>query len=678
MLEEAPAAEPAEASRAGQLVVLSAKSAAALDRATANLREHLAAQPACSLADVAYTLQAGRRVFRHRRMLVCDSREEAIARLEALEPQRVFTWDEDARARPVSFLLPGVGDHYAGMARGLYETEAVFREHLDHCCAILQPLLQGRDLRPLLFPEGLDAETGSGRVDLRRLCGRGPAVAADAALTRPGVAQPAVFAIEYALAQLLLGWGLRPQALLGYSLGEYVAACLAGVFTLEQALTLVAQRARLIEEAEPGAMLAVPLGPTQLAPRLRGAVGLAAINGPAMCVVAGELAGITALEEALAREEIVCRRLPTTHAFHSPQMDAVQQAYTALVSRMPLQAPRIPVVSNVTGTWLTAGEATDPAYWGRHLRQTVQFAEGLGTLLRGVDGVLLEVGPGQLGSMVRQHPAWSASRPALVLPTLRAAYDQQSDARLLLTTLGKLWLAGVDIDWAGFHAGARRRRVPLPTYPFERQRYWIEPRKPRAVAASATAEDGERTQSMASWFYAPAWKQSHVVAGAHSRSEADRARRILFTDHSSLAAYLSEALKQQGCETLEVTMGEAFVKTGPCAYTIDPRNRGDYDRLLAEIPSGSASQVIHMWGMSACAVDAPGPGALTAVLDRGVGALTLLAQALGDRDLGATDVRVIANGIQRVTDHEILHPEAAMLVGPCRVIRRSTTTFGAA
>ena len=586
---------------------------------------------------------------------MCESREEAIARLETLEPQRVFTWEEDARGRPVSFLLPGVGDHYAGMARGLYETEAVFREHLDHCCALLQPLLEGRDLRALLFPAGAGAETG-GRVDLRRLCGRGPAGEGDAAWERPGVAQPAVFAIEYALAQLLLGWGLRPQALLGYSLGEYVAACLAGVFTLEQALTLVAHRARLIEEAEPGAMLAVALGPTQLAPRLRGGagVGLAAINGPALCVVAGEVAGIAALEEALAREEIVCRRLPTTHAYHSPQMDAVQQAYTAVVSGMALQGPQIPVVSNVTGTWLTAADATDPAYWGRHLRQTVQFAEGLGTLLQGVEGALLEVGPGQLGSMVRQHPAWSAAR--VVLPTLRAAYDAQSDAGLLLTTLGKLWLAGVDIDWAGFQAGARRRRVPLPTYPFERQRDWIQPRTPRPLNEThALPGSTADKQPFSDWFHTVSWAASPL----EEKPRAESRSWILFLDAGGVGSTLARRLRAAGEQVTAVTIGDAFTEHAPGEFTIDPTRGEDYQALLRHV-AGNSLNLVHLWM-------ADTPRSAEGCLDTGFYSLMHLAQAIG-AGASSANLWIVASNMQHVREGDQLHAEKATVLGPAKLI----------
>jgi amino acid adenylation domain-containing protein len=470
VLEEAPELEASGPSRPWQLLVLSARSEAALESATDALAADLAAHPERPLADVAFTSQVGRRAFPHRRVLVCRDTEDARQALAGRDPRRLLDAVREPGKRPVAFLFPGVGDHYPGMARGLYDTEPVFREHFDRCCELMAPRLGG-DLRAAVFEE--ERPVGDG-PDLKRLLGREPR--GEGNLSRTLWAQPAVFAVEIALARLWMEWGVRPDALLGYSLGEYTAACLAGVLPLEDAALLVAERARLLEGLPAGAMLAVPLPEFDLAPLLAAAgLDLAAVNTPGVCVAAGPEEAVHALRDELAAEGVPCRLLPVGHAFHSRWMEPVAQALTHLARGLRLSPPKIPYVSNVTGTWITPAEATDPESWARHLCQPVRFAAGLATLWQDPARVLLEVGPGfGLSTLALQ----TADGERLALPSLPNEHDPQPDPAFLLTALGKLWLAGVAVDWEGFWKGERRRRVRLPGYPFERQRFWIEAGQP--------------------------------------------------------------------------------------------------------------------------------------------------------------------------------------------------------
>ena len=484
ILEEAPAAEPGSASRPWQLLVLSAKTPTALETSAGRLADFLREHPEIDFADAVHTLQAGRRSFRHRLALVCRDREDALAALAAGDPRRLLRSEQESAERPVTFLFPGLGEHYPGMAADLYRGEPGFRAALDECCDLLAPHL-GLDLRRLLFPEGL-AEAGGG-VDVKALFGRGGRTAGE--LDRTRYAQPAVFAVEYALAVLLGEWGILPQSLIGYSLGEYVAACLAGVLSLPDALALVARRARLIDGLPPGALLAVPLPEEEAGALLGAELAVAAQNGPSVTVASGPEAAIADLERRLAERGLAGRRLPTTHAFHSPMMAPIRGAFAELLAGVRLTPPRIPYVSNVTGTWITAAEATDPGYWVRHLCQTVRFADGLAELSREPARILVEVGPGRgLTALALQSDAG-----LVAVPTLRSAWERQPDTAFLLTTLAKLWLAGLRIDWAGFSAHERRLRVPLPTYPFERQRYFVDPphaAQPAAGVAPAEAPEG--------------------------------------------------------------------------------------------------------------------------------------------------------------------------------------------
>jgi amino acid adenylation domain-containing protein len=489
VLEEAPAPAEGGPSRELQLLVLSTRTPSALPAAAENLAAWLDGE-APPLADAAYTLQTGRRELEHRVAVVCRDAREGAARLR--EAAGRASSAVPRTDRPVAFLFPGVGTHYVDMGRGLYEAEPVYRAAVDECCALLRPVTGG-DLRDVLFsavPASAGAaEGGSGGWDLRRLV-RGEADGGSP-LDDTQVAQPALFVTEYALARLWMSWGVRPRAVLGHSLGEYVAACVAGVLPLADALRLVALRAKLIGALEPGAMLAVPLGEAALRDMLPPALDLAAVNTAESCVVAGPVAEVQAFEAALAERGTVSRRLPTRHAFHSRAMREVAAELERLLAGCQLGAPEIPLVSNVTGTWISDDEARSPAYWARHLCQTVRFADGVSTLRQEPGWVLLEVGPGQtLGAWALQHPAAGAQGQA-VFSALRHQANRVPDLRLLLETLGGVWAAGVQVDWAAFSRGERRLRIPLPGYPFERKRYWVDPPAP-ATGTSDGTEAGTR------------------------------------------------------------------------------------------------------------------------------------------------------------------------------------------
>jgi acyl transferase domain-containing protein/NAD(P)-dependent dehydrogenase (short-subunit alcohol dehydrogenase family)/acyl carrier protein len=509
VLEEAPAREPSGPSREHQLLVLSARSEAALEQASRNLAGHLEAAPGTSLADAAFTLKVGRKTLEHRRFAVCRSAAEAVAALRNEGSGRVFTGYREAGRREVAFLLPGIGAHELGMARGLYEGEPAFRAALDRCAALLEPRL-GLDLRELIYPAADEEEPDTapdGGPDLRRMLGRtpgrggaapAPADPAASRLDRTRYSQPALFAVEYALAELWREWGVRPAALLGYSLGEYTAACLAGVLSLEDALVLVAERARLIDELPEGALLAVGLPEERLRPLLGDELSLMAVNGPEQTVASGPEAAISALEAVLSEEGAACRRLPATHPFHSARLEPAAGPLTEVAASLELRPPRVPYLSNVTGDWIRDEEATDPAYWARHLCAPVRFSEGLAALAGGAEGrVLLEVGPGRtLTSLVLQHPEVSGPERAVdAVASLGSPYEVRSDGGAVLEALGRLWLLGVAPDWRGFHARERRHRTVLPTYPFERRRYWIETTVEAGLAAPGRARPAPEAET---------------------------------------------------------------------------------------------------------------------------------------------------------------------------------------
>ncbi len=649
VVEEAPERAESGPSRPRQLLLLSARSSAALENATANLSAFLRGHAEVNLADAAYTLQVGRKAFGHRRMVVCNGVGDAAEALEALDPRRVVTSVQEPKERPVVFMFPGQGAQYVNMGRELYETEEVFREQVDSCARHLVAHL-GLDLREVLYPSP------------ERLA------ECEEQLRQTALTQPALFVVEYALARLLERWGVRPRAMIGHSIGEYVAACLAGVFSLEDALALVAARGRVMQSAERGSMLMVQLPEKEVLPLLGTQLSLASVNAPSMCVVAGPSPAVAELNARLGEKGVLCRPLHTSHAFHSEMMEPILGAFAAEVAKVKLGAPALPFVSNVTGTWITAAEATDPAYWTRHLRQTVRFGDGLAELFKEPDAVLLEVGPSRtLMTIARWHPSKAAGQS--VVTTLPHPEERDSDLSFLLHNLGRLWLSGVEVDWDGFYARESRQRVALPTYPFERRRYWIDGRK-----KSEGAADGQplrRRGNVSDWFYVPSWKRSVPPAFAEAMRAADRSGCcLLFEDRHGLGARVGEELTRAGLSVVVARAGEKFTDEGGGAFTVNPRRREDYVELLNALARrGRKPTVIaHLWGVTGGGANET--GALDeGALDSGFYSLLALAQALGEQ--GETDplqINVVTDRMQQVTGDEEVSPEKATVLGPCKVI----------
>ncbi|MEZ4703115.1 MAG: type I polyketide synthase [Rhodothermales bacterium] len=470
VLEEGPAPRR-EASRQPQhLITLSARSQPALDAMTANLARYLKHHPELDLADVAYTLQRGRQVFNYSRTLVAATREDAIAQLENPDPQRVYTVHQIRRQVPVSFMFPGQGSQHVGMGQDLYRTAPVFRDAMDRCAELLRPHL-GLDLREFLYPSPEHEDAARARINDTM------------------IAQTGIFSVSYAMAQYWMSYGIQPESMIGHSVGEFVAACLAGVFSLEDALALVAARGKLMQDLPSGSMLAVRLPVDEVRALLPDDLEIAAINSPALCVVSGPTLSIGAFEKALEEREISVRPLHTSHAFHSAMMEPAVPAFRAALSGMTLHAPQIPVISTVTGERLTPELATDVEYWATHLRRTVDFAGGVRALVGDANRVLLEVGPGQtLSTLARQHP--ERKEKQVILSSLPHVQQEVSAAAFALGVVGRLWQGGVDIDWKACYPDEFRLRVPLPSYPFERKRFWYD-----QVSSSAEDEDVTNTET---------------------------------------------------------------------------------------------------------------------------------------------------------------------------------------
>ncbi|MDZ8092004.1 MAG: SDR family NAD(P)-dependent oxidoreductase [Nostoc sp. DedQUE05] len=566
ILEEAPVIETSSASRPWQLLLLSAKTSTALESATANLAAYLQQHPNINLPDVAYTLQVGRRAFDRRRLVVCQNLNDAVRLLKNEEAERVFSYHWEPSRCPVIFMFSGQGSEYANMGRELYKVEATFRRHIDTCAEILQPHL-GLDIRHLLFPEPETIE------------------AANQQLQQTALTQAALFVIEYALAQLWMSWGVLPEAMIGADIGEYVAAAIAGIFSLEDALLIVANR--------------------------------------------GQLRSLT---------------------------------------KVQLNPPSIRFISNQTGSWITDAQATNPNYWSQHLQKTVKFADSISQLLGQFEGVFLEVGPGQnLSTLTKQHLDINAKQ--YVLTSLPHVKEQQSDVSFVLQTLGQLWLFGVDIDWSEFYTEEQRHRLPLPTYPFERQRYWIEAKNPGKDDAHIVSLT--KKADIADWFYLPFWKPSLPPVELDSQILiTKKSCTLVFLDECGLGIKLVKQLEKQNQDVITVKIGDQFIILGD-GYTINPENNQDYDILFQELlrKNKLPQTIIHLWNVTNISEHELEIPELESAQIKGFYSLLFIAQALGRQETSDNfQITVISNNLQSVTGTEVLCPEKATLIGPIKVI----------
>ena len=640
ILEEAPPPPQlqVERSSAWHLVLLSARTEFALETVTSRLANHLE-RSTDSLADIAFTLQNGRKRFPFRRAFICQKRSEALEILRLLPSGSVNTVYEERQERPIVYMFPGGGTQYVNMGKGLYRQEPIFREVVDQCATILHRLI-GFDLRRKLFVES----------DLEQ---------AQEEMKEASLALPALFTISYAMSRLLLTWGLEPQAMIGHSMGEYVAACLAGVFSLEEALAVVVKRGQLFAQLPPGAMVSIPLGAERVRPFLDPRLSFAAINAPDQCVVSGPVAAVDTFVNTLTERQIEFRHLQINVAAHSPMIDLIIQPFTQFISSLKLQPPSRPFISSVSGTWITNEEAISPAYWGSQLRQTVQFSDGIALLLSEPSYVFLEVGPGRALSTLAQLQS-DRERRHSILATLRHPYDPVDDTAFLLERLGQLWIAGVEINWNGFYARQRRQRLPLPTYPFERQRYWIAPGK--LSDQTARVQKG-KSLNIADWFYVPTWQQMPGRPPFASGQLSAEPRTWLIFDEGNVGSELASLLQMQNQIVIRVLPGSQFREDH--FFTIRPGVRADYDMLLRQLQlrEQMPDEILHLWNKGVEGTD------FSTVQEKGLYSLLHLAQALETNVLRkSVKLWVLTSGLFSIESQDVVIPEKATLLSPCKII----------
>lgn len=634
ILQEAPKSVPDPGRADAYILSLSAQTESALDHAGTALSSFLETATDESFPDAAYTLHVGRQAFRFRRSLVAASRQEGANLLKRGLHERVFQSAAHPTSLKIGFLFPGGGTQYPHMGRELYQKEPVFREEMDRCLAILKHT--GAALRRLLYSSEIPLENA----------------AAD--LMRTSLGLPAIFATEYALAKLLISWGIRPQYLMGHSLGEYTAACLAGVFSLETAMSLVEFRGRLFENLQKGAMLSVYLSEAELHALLGAEISIAAVNGPEQCVVSGPVEAVTEFSRLLGERSVDFRRLHIDAGAHSALVEPVLADFHEFLRRVDLNLPTIRFISNQTGTWITAAQATNPAYWVEHLRHTVRFSDGLSELMQIDDLALVEVGPSKsLSSLAKQQ---RKNRAEFVLPAMRHPQDNDSDLHVLYTAIARLWNLGVPVDWGTFYRHQRRRRIPLPTYPFERQRYWVDP----PSEADRETRSRKARKAGAAQALAPSWVATEPLAPEGGGNT--RLLWVLFMDRQGIGTELAALLRSQGAMVRTVYVGDRNAL--PDAAILPERcSERDLDSLFQDVSPANidAVQFVHLSTLGSIEQASEMQTEMSSTLLSLLRFLNRISQRIEAR------LTLVSNGVSQVSGTDAVSPIRRALAAICRV-----------
>lgn len=646
VLEEMAPEERIESGRKLKIISISAKTPDSLERMTSNLAGYFKSNPNVSMGDAAYTLHLGRQHFKYRRMLVCADAEEASGLLNS-NSKRVQTFSLREGQRPVVMMFSGLGSQYVNMGLDLYREELDFRGEVDHCFDIFYKL-KGIDVRETLYPLSDFDE-------------------AEKRLAEIGMAQIVTFIFEYALAKLLMKWGVKPQAMIGYSFGEYAAACLAGVFGLEDALGLVSYRGDLMQEVEDGAMLSVPLSQEEITPLIGDQLSIAVSNGPS-CIVSGSCLEIAAFENKMKQRRLLCVRINTTRAVHSKMMEPVMEKLRDYVSRIKLNPPQIPFISNVTGSWIKREEATNPGYWAKHLRNTVRFDDGIRGLLKEEHAIFIEVGPGRdLSLLLERH---LENRPECYsINLIRPQTRQMQDTLYLLNKIGHLWLYGVDINWKEFYSREQRRRISMPTYSFDKKLYKIQGSiLKNGIDILERKQESGRKKDISEWFYQPLWQQS-AIPPINAREDMLNTSWMVFARELDFDKKLVGRLGENASSVIVIKTGEGYRKLENDMYVINPGNEEDYETLFSSIMrSGRVpDNILHLW--SADEAEHKEPEDLDVIQSKGLHSLLSIARTIGKLGiLNEIKIKVIINNLQKVTGDEMVYPQKATIIGAVKII----------
>ncbi len=649
-----------------QLLVLSAKTESALQTQTRNLLNFIRKNPSEKLSDIAYTQKVGRKAFQYRKMLISADLNQAISVLEGdvSGENHINVVKANDRSNNIVFMFSGQGAQYINMGIELYRNNSFFRKIIDKAFDILKSQ-SGRDLKEILYP-------GDNILSAVNM------------LDETEFVQPILFIFEYALARLLISWGIKPNMLIGYSLGEITAACIAKVFTLEDAIKLVTLRGKLINKTCKGMMLSVPLSKEEIMPFMDSELSLAIDNGLS-CVISGKTEKIEALSREMANRRIICMPLKSSHGAHSQLLDCILEEYREGLQEIAFSAPAYPLISNVTGRLVENNEVLNSAYWVRQIRETVNFSDGIKEILKEQNCVFLEIGPGRDLALLVHSLITNGKKEikgVTVTDIIKTENSEISDIFFVLNRIGRLWLRGININWNNFYRDEKRRRIPLPTYPFESQPYWPENEHIQISNSEvAGAADIYKEPSLNDWFYVPSWKNVPLMEN-YRGNEKEPVVLLFHTSRYSLESRISEVLKDMNYKVIEIGMGEVFKKIDPCSYVLNAFDSENYICLFKELKNDNLNPdtIIHMWSLESSTINEEDLKKRFDSAQR-TGLYSLLNIVKGSDNYNRsnkTNVYIITSNLHEITGLECIEPENATLLSTAKVISQEHLNIGCA
>jgi iturin family lipopeptide synthetase A len=648
VLEQAPESVSSVQDTTWRVLTLSAKTKKSLERNTSALKNYLTENPQANLGDIAYTLQAGRNRFEHRRILTCETIEEAISKITNKEYLDFKGNSIREDLQNIVFLFPGQGAQYTDMCKGLYSSNTVFKQTVDNCLSIAANY-SNSNFKATLFPETSD----SGELSINdTVC-----------------AQPLLFIIEYALAKVLDSWGIKPDYMIGHSIGEYVAACISGVFSLQDAIKLVIRRGELMGSVPRGSMLSVTMNHAELKPLLvlHKQIDIAVINTDVSVVVAGESGAIAAFEKELSAQGIETKKLHTSHAFHSSMMDDILEGFEQEVNAVSINTPQIPYISNITGERVTYELIKNASYWSDHLRNTVQFNKGSETLLKLGGACFIELGPGRtLSNYITANNKKGENH--LFINTVRQSNQAINDQHYLLEKLGDFWLKGLKINWDTFYDDQPKKKLSLPTYSFEKIPYATDFNLDELLNTRLST-GGAATSYPDSGIYATDWKKSLLPNHANELNK-KHTSFVVFSGSQVFGRSVIELLNTSGQEVIEVRAGNEFKLLRQNIFELNYNNEDDLIQLWEHL----ANQQTQIGNIIHCGSLTSETGTVVyEVMERRMAGhylhFALLAKSLALwNPKNTVDVTLVTNHLAKVMAQDVIDPLKAAIQAPAAIM----------
>lgn len=644
VLEEAPKKESFSEGRKYKILLLTGKTKTALENNYKNLKEYLRNHPKINLADVAYTLQVGRADFNNKKMIICKNTSDAINKMELNDPSSTIYRNFQPK---IVFLFPGQGSQYVNMGRDLYENEKYFKDTLDECFKIAIKFIDV-NLKEVIYPLELKNESKQ-NIDQTQFT------------------QPVLFIFEYALAKLLMNWGIKPDCMIGHSIGEFTAACISDVINFEDALKLIAYRGKLMQKTQTGTMLSIQISEERLIPLLDQNISLAAVNSTGFCVVAGEDESIMKFSSKTNEIGIDSKIINTSYAFHSSLMDPILDEFENALSFINFKNPKIPYVSNITGDWITEDVLSDNKYWSKHLRQTVQFSRGLETIFSQDNLVLIEVGAGNaLSFFANNHIKRNNSHSIQYLLNNKTNTNQEE---YFYYQLGQLWLQGVKINWESFSNEEVRYKISLPTYEFDKISYKLKSDYNNLLKDTKSCKNNENEiKNVIDWFYVPVWKQNRCDV----KHDIFTCSWLIFKDEYGFSNLIIDILKRKQNNVFIVLKGDFFVYHEELqVYEINPSSQNDYDKLFDHLKKKKnlPNKILHLWSLSQNDNEEMSIGRYNLIQDVGLYSLMNICKSIGNLGIASElNIITVTNGVNEVIGDEILVPEKSTILGAIKII----------